>query len=108
MSLHENVAATAGFPAMVNSPAEDARLDAHTAMLEAWAARLDAAGDDVDALDRLCVELDAHGPGARVAWTAMADLANAIEDGFDALLDDHRTAARDAILAIPMPEDTDD
>jgi hypothetical protein len=102
-SLHENVVATAGFPDMVDREAER-----WTEKLEAWAARMDAAGNDLAALGGLLSEIeDECGQGE--AWHSVNALWLCVRNSPDCIArESHRTAARDAILNIPMPEPTDD
>jgi hypothetical protein len=101
MSLHENVAATAGFPDMTSRAAER-----WTEQLEAWVERIDT--NDPEVLGDVAVEIENY-TGQGEAWRLVSQLANDNANyGVDYMDPRDYTAARDAILAIPMPEDTDD
>lgn len=104
-SLHENTVAMAGHPASKMTRAEETRAEEWEARKQAWVDRLDT--DDPDALDALCAEID-EAVGQGEAWTRVAEVADCVRNHPCCVpREDVRTAARAAILEIPMPE-TDD
>jgi hypothetical protein len=72
-----------------------------TEKLEAWANRFATSRHDKPELERLALDIEAE-CGQCDAWDAIA------LSSWRAWDDKLATAARDAILAIEMPEDTDD